>query len=153
MDYFQSVVAEYLQQDRCNFINTEFLISHRKKQSDKGTPEWLVDILCVSMRDARIYLCEVSYSPGLQSLLKRTRGWRNNWDLVTSKVREHSLLPASLSDWPIQVWLFVPQDLEDWLRLKLPSFDHQPKITSLERVLPWRYDRWPREWRKEKEPL
>jgi hypothetical protein len=58
MDYFQSVVAEYLQRDRASFINTEFFLTHKKKPNDSGPPEWLADILNVNMRDRRLYLCQ-----------------------------------------------------------------------------------------------
>ncbi len=44
MDYFQSVVGERLQRDRAAFINTEFLLVHRDKQSSPSIPEWVVDI-------------------------------------------------------------------------------------------------------------
>jgi hypothetical protein len=105
MDYFQSVVAEYLQRDRASFINTEFLLPHKARPTDEGPPEWLVDILSVNLRDQRVYLCEISYSDRLQALEKRLREWADHWDVVTKTIRMDAHIP---DDWPICIHLFVP---------------------------------------------
>ena len=144
MDYFESVVAQYLQRDRGSFISTEFFLTHKEKQTDPGPPEWLVDILNVNMRERRVYLCEISYARPLQALEKRVREWAEHWPKVVETVRRHSSVPT---EWPINVSLFVPSKYVEGLKTKLPAFpDHVPTITALEETLPWKYNRWKRIW-------
>lgn len=70
MDYFQSIVEQYLQADRANLISTEFFLQHKDKENDPGPPNWYIDILNVNMREQRVYLCEITYARKLHELIK-----------------------------------------------------------------------------------
>jgi hypothetical protein len=142
VEYFQSVVAEYMQRDCATFINTEFFLVHKNKPNEKGPPEWLVDILAINMREQCAYLCEISYAAKLSSLLKRLQEWHKSWDLVKKTVHARAHLPAN---WKIRVLLFVPPKEIEKLKLRLPSFEPPAEIVSLEKTIPWDYNRWPRD--------
>jgi hypothetical protein len=141
MDYFQSAVAEYLQRDRATFINTEFFLVHKQRANDPGPSEWLADILAVNLRDKCAYLCEISYAAKLAALEKRLNEWSENWPLVKSTVQHQAHVPT---DWTIQVLVFVPPKEIDRFGARLPPFEPEARIESLEKVLPWDYNRWPR---------
>lgn len=140
MDYFQSIVEQYLQADRANLISTEFFLQHKDKENDLGPPNWYIDILNVNMREQRVYLCEITYARKLHDLIKKLRAWTENSQKI-SQALQRAHIPQ---EWPVRVWLFVPESSIQKLLPQLPNFDSPPRITPLEMTLPWKYDRWNR---------
>lgn len=142
MDYFQGVVAEYLRANRATFVNPECLV-----QIDDNTiiPQknghWYIDLLAVNMEERAIYLCEVSYSTTLASLLKKLFAWGANWSAIVEGLHRHSHLPEN---WPVRPWLFVPETAIKRLVDRMPVTLSTPKITPLEMTEPWRYCGWNR---------
>lgn len=145
MDYYQGVVTEYLRTDRSTFVNTECLIVLESGKTTSKGASWYCDVIAVNFRDKSIYLCEVTYSKTLQSLLARLRAWSANWQGVCAAIRRDSSVPDG---WGIQPWLFMPQDRYELYRKKLALFTNlgvdgnmpKPKVTFLESVAPWKYD-------------
>ena len=152
MDYYQGVVTEYLRADRSVFVNPECYIQTMEgKKPPKGL-SWYCDILAVQFGSelsgtSGIFLCEVTYSENLNSLIRRLRAWNDKWDEVLKALVKYSHLPP---DWPVRPWLFVPErkvgkecakKLVDVLKQLDASQGLQftPRITPLEMVQPWAY--------------
>jgi hypothetical protein len=146
MDYYQGVVLDYLRVDRAIFLNAECCIQHSTERSQKSG---YCDALACDFRAKRIFLCEISYELRLANLVKRLRQWHENWPAVCHALARDSHLP---SDWPVHPWLFVPEKLVDFLKkrlLQIPgteavALNFVPRITPLEKVLPWHYKSWDR---------
>jgi hypothetical protein len=149
MDYYQGIVTEYLRADRSVFINTECFIQIKPgKEPPKGS-SWYCDALAVDFgpgppKQATVFLCEITYSETLQSLVKRLRAWNDHWDEICNALVNNSHLPA---EWPVRVWLFVPE-AKDCAKKLVTALDKigsvqplrfKPRITTLEMVQPWAY--------------
>ncbi len=144
MDYFQGVVTDYLVANRCTFVNSELLIQLDEGKRLKGR-HWYCDAAAVSFADDTLYLCEVTYSKTMTGLGNRLLDWNNHWVDVKKAIHRDFKIPGT---WTIQPWAFIPEQyievLEKRLK-KLPAvpgvgFMPYPKITSLEAVVPWKYD-------------
>jgi hypothetical protein len=149
MDYYQGQVVEYLRSDRAIFVNTECCIQLNPAANPKGREHWYCDAVACDFRDATVFLCEVSYSKQLSSLMKRLREWHQHWDLLREALKRDSCVPHT---WTIRPWLFVPDHLVPTL-IKgltqitgdLSSLRFGPRVTTLEAIQPWKIDRsWDR---------
>ena len=152
MDYFESVVIEYLRADRSLFINTQCCIQLNDGENpDTSGPHWYCDAVAVDFRSKCIFLCEITFSDPPSSLLKRLSGWESDWAGLSKALARDSNLPA---DWPIRPWLFVPEKLIEKVLVGLtkiaPSSMPTPRITPLEMVFPWHYRSWNRQGEKQK---
>lgn len=155
MNYYQGVVLEYLRADRAVFVNEECCIQlHPGDNPDVTGPHWYCDALACDFRHKSIFLCEITYSSSLASLLKRLQDWHDHWDMVCAALRRDSFLPA---DWHARPWLFVPEHLIPLLIRKLIQMngadskrEFVPRVTTLEMVQPWRYRSWNRIGESEK---
>jgi hypothetical protein len=106
MNYYESVVMDYLRADRAIFLNTEYCIQINPGNPDTSGPHWYCDAVALDFRSKEIFLCEISYAVRLADLLKRLKGWHDNWKGVCDAVARDSFLPEP---WPIRPWLFVPE--------------------------------------------
>jgi hypothetical protein len=159
MDNFEGNVVEYLRADRALFLNTQCCIQLNEADNpDTSGPHWYCDILVADHRDRAIFLCEVTFSGSLASLFKRLDDWNIYWPSLQVALCRDSYLP---NDWPVRPWLFIPQHLVQKVITKLSQFDHnperkrflpEPRITTLEMVLPWKYRSWNRKGEEEKPP-
>ena len=147
MDYFQGTVENYLRADRKLFLNSEYLL---QLDPDKNLPlkdrHWYVDVLAIDFRDEKIWLCEITYSKTLSALLKRLRAWQENWDELKYALQRDTLHPEGFTAQP---WIFVPTEMrERFIEKFVPSNSAKgmpnPRITNLDRVLPWNYKTWNR---------
>jgi hypothetical protein len=148
MNYYESVVIDYLRADRAVFVNTECCIQLNEGENPDITgPHWYCDAVAVDFRSSCIFLCEISYSRNLGALTKRLSDWHNNWPLISAALHRDSCLPST---WPCRPWLFVPQEFIPLLlrRLEKVAGEVPPnfisRITPLELVQPWRYRSWNR---------
>jgi len=154
VDYYANVVIDYLRADRALFINTECCIQLKEGNPDQSGPHWYCDAVTVDFRDRIIYLCEITYSASLGSLVGRLRQWHENWSDICAALARDCCLPK---DWPVRVWLFVPEYLIPKLCIRLdqikgngPSIVFAPKVTPLEMAQPWKYRGWDRNGEAEK---
>ena len=150
MDYFQGVVTEFLRAKRSIFVNTECLIQLDEGDKQIKDRHWYCDAMAVSIKESTIYLCEITFSATMQSLAARLQGWQANWVELNAAVIRDSGVP---SDWRVQPWLFIPQEMRPILDKKLalikPTLGSEgsmptPRITYLESVAPWKYPSWDR---------
>jgi hypothetical protein len=149
MNYYQGVVLEYLRADRALFVNEECCVQlHPGDNPDVTGPHWYCDALACDFRIKNIFLCEITYSSSLSSLLKRLNDWHGHWDMVCAALVRDSHLPG---EWDVRPWLFVPEHLLPLLLRKLSAMGevvaekrYVPRITPLEMVQPWRYRSWNR---------
>ena len=158
MNYYESVVIDYLRADRALFVNTECCIQLNEGDNpDLSGPHWYCDATAVDFRNKCVFLCEISYSRQLADLTKRLKSWHDSWDLVCLALSRDSCLPE---DWPVRPWLFVPEPLFPLLLKRLqqvggtgqsPRFT--PRITTLEMVQPWLYRSWNRQGEEAKPGL
>ncbi|NJN39644.1 MAG: hypothetical protein HC807_00520 [Gammaproteobacteria bacterium] len=145
MDYFQGVVTEYLRANRSVFVNTECLIQLDEGDKQIKGRHWFCDAMAVSFKESTVFLCEITYSSTMQSLISRLQAWRKNWHELNTAVLRDSGAP---NDWKVQPWIFIPQkhhaaflkkfehaQPDELLKLSMPSL----RITYLETVLPWEY--------------
>lgn len=143
MNYYESVVVDYLRADRSVFVNTECCIQLNPGDNpDTSGPHWYCDAAAVDFRSQTVFLCEISYSAQLADLTKRLKGWHENWTAVRQALVRDSHVPES---WPVRPWLFVPEKLISHLCERMRqvtnggSLNFTPRITPLEMVQPWLY--------------
>ena len=145
MDYYQGVVTDFLRADRAVFVNPELPIQLAPGATPPKGTSWYCDVVAVNFREKRVYLCEVTDSTTLHSLLKRLQAWSTNWPAVCFAISNDSSVP---SDWKIQPWLFVPKKFRALLEEGLKSLTNVgdvegnmplPLITDAEEVAPWEY--------------
>lgn len=108
MDYYESVVIDYLRADRALFVNTECCIQITPGHSSNKGTFWYCDAVVADLRSKTVLLCEISYSLTLATLIKRLQSWSANWDGMRSALERDSCLPK---DWlsRLRPWLFVPE--------------------------------------------
>jgi hypothetical protein len=137
MDYYQGIVAEYLDADRSVFLNTECFIQLQPGLKPPKNTTWYCDILAINLREKTVYLCEISYSKGLSALIERLRAWDHNWQQVCDALRRDCSIPV---EWPLIPWIFIPEDRWPTLDKKL-KVDRMPLplVTYLEKIVPWTY--------------
>jgi hypothetical protein len=146
VDYYESVVINYLRADRAVFVNTECCIQLNPGNPDTSGPHWYSDAVAVDFKQRRIFLCEISYNAHLVDLAKRLKSWHENWAQVCSALKRDCNLPEN---WPVRPWLFVPEKFVALLLQRLEQFQadslsFSPLITTLEMVQPWCYRSWNR---------
>jgi hypothetical protein len=151
MDYYQSVVVEYLRATRTRFVNTECLIQLVPGDiPDKGL-HWYCDALVIDLQvDPQnplpsVYLCEISYSKTLAALFKRLDAWRQHWrDIKEALVQDCAVDRL----WQVSPWLFIPEERTGLVNKKFPvkTSDPEkmprPRVTTLEEIAPWKYRGW-----------
>jgi hypothetical protein len=94
MNYYESVVIDYLRADRALFVNTECCIQLNEADNpDSSGPHWYCDAVAADFRSQKVFLCEISYATGLTALLKRIKGWQENWYGVCGALLRDSFLP------------------------------------------------------------
>lgn len=154
MNNFEGVVFDYLRADRGVFANTQCLIQiNPGGNPDTSGPHWYCDTVVADFRRECVFLCEISYSARLTSLINRLRSWRENWSKICEALRRDSGLPEG---WPVRVWLFVPEAHGPLIVSELVRLDFNgpqgfaPLITTLEMTQPWAYTSWDRVGEKEK---
>ena len=145
MDYFQGVVTEYLRAKRSVFVNTECLLQLEDGPTPQKGRHWYCDIVAVNFSERAVYLCEVTYSATMQSLIGRLTAWQSHWPLLVAAIHRDCDIP---SDWTVAPWVFIPEKykgkfLEKFLgtsQLDKPlGAMPMPRITHLESTLPWSY--------------
>ena len=111
--------------------------------------------VALDLRYGRVWLCEVSYAKNLDSLVKRFGTWSNRWTEVCGRVRREACLTDEMQAWPVYVWAFVQPDSEGAAKKvakdiekirKLKFGEHGARVSALDRVAPWRDNRWPMSW-------
>ena len=74
MNYYQTVVGEYLCADRALFVNTEFCLQMNPADNpDNSGPHWYCDALISDFRSKCVFLGEISFSAQLSDLAKRLK--------------------------------------------------------------------------------
>ena len=145
MDYFQGVVTDYLRANRSVFVNTECLIQLDEGNKQVKGRHWFCDAMAVNFKESTVYLCEITYSATMQSLISRLNAWRRHWPEVQSAVLRDSGVPTG---WKVQPWVFIPKQNHESFNAKIgPSQSATgqhapmppPRVTYLEAVLPWEY--------------
>lgn len=145
MDYFQGVVTEYLVANKASFVNSELLIQLDAEKPRKGR-HWYCDAAAVSFRDNTLYLCEVTYSKTMSALAKRLLAWDGHWTELRDAISRDCNIP---SFWSIQPWAFIPKQRHETLSKSIQILSEPkrskdmmpyPRITYLEKVVPWSYD-------------
>jgi hypothetical protein len=145
MDYYQGIVADYLTGDPTIFVKPECCIRLSSEGPLRKGEHWYCDILAISLREQRAYLCEVTYSQTLGALSKRLRDWAENWSSIRAALVRDNQVP---NDWEIRPWLFVPRKQEELARIKVaeiraghdgPGSMADADVTCLEEVVPWLY--------------
>lgn len=153
MDYYQTVVVEYLRADRSIFVNTECWIRLDRVPEPGKNRSWYCDALAINLRKggaATIYLVEVSYAQKLGALFKRLAAWNSQWAYVCKALVEECNVPHN---WDVRPWLFIPtksiQIAVDRVGricgVGQPGQMPFPLITPLEMTVPWEYRTWDRE--------
>jgi hypothetical protein len=160
MNYYESVVIDFLRADRAIFVNTEYCMQiNAGSNPDISGPHWYCDAVAIDFRSEQTFLCEISYSKSLGSipngnvvkgtgLAGRLHGWNENWPRICSALERDSFIPVN---WLVRPWLFVPNDMIARLTKILTSIACEgalvfptPRITPLEDVVPWKYQSWNR---------
>jgi len=142
MDYYESVVIDYLRTNRKIFLNTEYCIQVDPGKNPQKGAHWYCDALALDFSSTTIFLCEISYATNLGALIKRLRAWHQNWSEIRSAiVRDSALSRSSQESWKVRPWLFIPKDNKKSLEAKIAEVKDllDPRITELETVQPWKY--------------
>ncbi len=101
MDYYQGVVADYLSADPAMFVQPEACIRLYPDRPLAKDEHWYCDVLAVSFRSQTAYLCEVTFSKALHSLMRRLRQWDAHWEDVCRALQHDNRVPA---DWDVRPW-------------------------------------------------
>lgn len=149
MNYYESVVVDYLRADRALFLNTEFCIQiNAGLNPDTSGPHWYCDVVACDWVRHTIFLCEISYAHSLSGLKDRLIGWNVHWTDIRKALGRDGHLP---DDWPVRPWIFVPEHLVERITDILNKIESSegglkfhPRITTLEMVQPWLYRSWDR---------
>ena len=145
MDYYQGIVADYLSADPAMFVKPQCCIRLSPKGRPRKGEHWYCDILAVNLRTQTAYLCEVTYSQTLATLVKRLGDWAAHWPAVRAALVRDNHVP---SGWRVRPWLFVPGAQAGAAsgkiaKLSSPYDDSESmpeaKVTKLEDVPPWLY--------------
>lgn len=146
MEYFHSVVTEYLCADRSVFAKGECRIELGTDNARTKGQHWYADIIACDFRTRTIYLCAITLEKKLQALIKRLRAWESHWPQLRNAVfRDFSIEP----NWHVQPWVFIPEKLfKDYQRKRSKhvsadagtSLMPDPLVTCLEAVCPWKYE-------------
>jgi len=132
------------------FINTECLIQLEPGNVPVKGRSWYCDAIAINFRELAVYLCEVTYSTSMHSLLARLQAWNTHWPALCVAIFRDCSIPST---WQVQPWLFIPQERYAILSKKLSAIVKadggaqgmpNPRITDLESVTPWRYRTWDR---------
>lgn len=152
MDFFESVVIEYLEADRSLFVNPQCCIQINEGDNpDTSGPHWYCDAVVADFRSHCVFLCEITFANPPSGLLKRLSGWNDHWPKVCKALVRDSHLPE---EWPVRPWLFFPErlipnvlDALEKLNVSSESNSLLPvsRITPLEMVYPWLYKSWNRQ--------
>lgn len=143
MDWFQSVVLDYLRFDRRLFVNPECLIHLDPDAPLRQGRHWYCDTIAAHFGDRTLYLCEITYARLPQALLRRLAAWRAAWPEVRAAVLRDSKAPP---DWEVRPWVFLPESNVPLVARKFPEAGTAggaagpfpaPRLTALELVLPW----------------
>jgi hypothetical protein len=143
VDYYQGIVADFVSSDRSRFVTLEFLLDLGNAGSLIKGRYWYIDVLAVDFRIETVFLCEVSYSKSLTSLIRRLKQWSEHWGELCPALRAQTNVPE---DWQVQPWVFIPSDLfavyeRGFKVIASPRF--QPVLTPLEATPPWKYSARP----------
>jgi hypothetical protein len=149
MDYYESVVVQYLRADRALFVNTQCCIQlNEAANPDSSGPHWYCDAVACDIRHNVVFLCEVSYSSRVPSLTTRLKEWHEHWALLCGALVRDSHV---LKEWPVRPWLFIREVDVPFLLKRLGQIGgidqpskFVPRITTLEMVQPWQYCSWNR---------
>jgi hypothetical protein len=154
LNYYESVVVDYLRADRSLFVNTECCIQLNPGDNpDTSGSHWYCDALAVDFELQHVFLCESTYSAKPDTLLHRLSGWNANWNGVRDALVRDSCLPEG---WEVRPWLFVP---EMYVNVLLKGLDKikgegqlsfRPVISTMEMVEPWKYCSWNRKGESQK---
>lgn len=155
MDYYQTVVLDYLRADRSLFLNPETCIQlNPHANPDLSGPHWYCDAVVADFHKKRILLVEISYAAELGSLKKRLLEWNLHWREIRVALHRDCFLPV---EWDIIPWLFIPKDRQEmlvhWIEshaMSTQGFKLNPLLTHLESVQPWKYCSWDRTIKDEK---
>jgi hypothetical protein len=137
VDYYQSVVVDYIRADRAFIVNTECCIQLNDNPNPDGSgPHWYCDVVAIDLRNRAVFLCEISYEKQLSALMDRLKSWSTNWQGVRDALARDCKVDAQ---WPVRPWLFVRQDSIGRLVEKLELIKgsdgtaaFHPRITPLE---------------------
>jgi hypothetical protein len=158
MNYYESVVIDYLRADRALFVNTECCIQLNDSDNpDNSGPHWYCDAVVCDLRSKHVFLVEISYNAKLGGweggLVQRLRSWNENWLGVRAALVRDCFVS---SEWPVRPWLFVPEGQLSKLVVYLDRITTEralafcPRITPLDMVQPWRYRSWNRKGEEQK---
>jgi hypothetical protein len=149
LDYYQGVINDYIAADRALFINPEFCLQiNAATNAETNGTHWYADAVAVDFRDRNIFLCEMTFSSSLYSLIKRLTSWKEHWHLIPEILKRDAFLPE---EWPIRPWIFVPEERVPKLLKGISALINDteqplptPRITTMEMVQPWQYKTWNR---------
>jgi len=157
MDYFESVVLEYLRADRALCLNTQYCIQINEGENpDTSGPHWYCDAVAADFRSQCMFLCEITYANPPASLRERLCAWNDHWVKVCIAIARDSGLG---DDWIVRPWLFVretaiPKVIKDLKQLEVSAQGKvmlpTPRITPIEMAMPWEYTWYNRKGEKEK---
>jgi hypothetical protein len=145
MDYCRNLVVDYLRADRTLFLNEQCLIQLKKCRNPDDTKHWLADIVVADFRRQTVWLCEVTYEKSMSRLVRRMMDWRAHWPDVCKALHRQEAGCGLPEEWPVKLWVFVPQDAIPLLQKKLNGLGKEVQITPLEKTMPWTYRDWDRD--------
>ncbi len=137
MDYFQSIVADWLVSDGRTMVAEEYYLrtSHVRDFKHPNQTYLWPDIVAVRLCDKEVFLCEVT--------------WSCNWSRIKTKLDKYAVSMPNIrealeiwlgipQDFNVGIWYFVPKDHIEGIKVRKP-LDLQLKWTPLEETLPWTY--------------
>ena len=114
MDYYQSIVAQWLVSDGRTFLAEEYYLRTSRVREFKHRDQTYLwpDIIAVRLRDRKVFLCEVT--------------WSRNWGTIERKLEKYSENMPEIRD-ALDHWLGIPHDFDASIWYFVPE-DHIAKI-------------------------
>ena len=137
MDYFQSIVAEWLVSDGRTLLAEEYYLrtSHVRELKHRDQTYLWPDIIAVRLHDRKVFLCEVTWSRNWSAIKRKLEKYAEHMPEIRDALEHWLGIPH---DFGMSIWYFVPENHICKIGERKPR-GLQLDFTSLEDVQPWKY--------------
>jgi hypothetical protein len=146
MDYYQTIVSEWLTSDGRTLVAQEYGLrtSHVNEFRHKEQSNLWPDILAVRLNDKQVFLCEVTWSKDWGRIKEKMCVYDVHMPQIRLSLENWLGIPAT-DDWKLDVWYFVPKVHIEKIVQRKPQ-ELRLRLTPLELIKPWTYTHGWREW-------
>ncbi|MCY4460434.1 MAG: hypothetical protein OXC26_08575 [Albidovulum sp.] len=137
MDYYQSVVAQWLVSDGRTLLAEEYYLrtSHVTEFKHSDQECLWPDMVAVRLNDKEVFLCEVTWSRGWSRIEEKLENYADRMPSIRESIECWLGIPQ---DFELRIWYFVPEGHIEKIKAKKPP-GLKLDFTALEEIKPWTY--------------